>query len=74
MGWRHTLTKYCQIIRPVNRLKRFIYASLSKRFGEDYDDAIFVDECTVELRIFNPTNWRALSFAWHDLYLFARRE
>ena len=20
MGWRHTLTKYCQIIRPVNRL------------------------------------------------------
>ena len=44
MGRRHTLTKYCQIIRPVNRLKRFIYASLSKRFGEDYEDAIFVDE------------------------------
>ena len=58
MGWRHALTKYCQMIRPVNRLKRFIYACFSKRFQEDYDDAIFVDECTVELKIFNPTNWR----------------
>ena len=29
MGWRHVLTKYCQIKRPVNRLKRFIYACLS---------------------------------------------
>ena len=58
MGWRHALTKYCQMIRPVNRLKRFIYACFSKRFEEDYDDAIFVDECTVELKIFNPTNKR----------------
>ena len=62
MDWHHAhshpLTKYCQMIRPVNRLKRFIYACLSKRFEEDYDDAIFVDECTVELKIFIPTNWR----------------
>jgi hypothetical protein len=40
MGWLHALTKYCQMIRPVNRLKRFIYACLSKRFEEDYDDAL----------------------------------
>ena len=58
MGWRHVLTKYCQIIRPVNRLKRFIYTCMAKRFGEEYDDAIFVDECTVELKVYNPTNWR----------------
>ena len=32
--------------------------SWGKRFGEDYDDAIFVDECTVELKFYNPTNWR----------------
>ncbi len=55
LGWRHVATKYCQIIRPVNRLKSFIYACLSKRFDDDFDDAIVVDECTVELKIFNPT-------------------
>jgi hypothetical protein len=43
MGWRKVATKYCQIIRPVNRLKRFIYACLSKRFKDDLDDAIVVD-------------------------------
>ncbi len=34
-------------LNRVNRLKRFIYMSMAKRFGEKYDDAIFVDECTV---------------------------
>lgn len=58
MGWRHVLTKYCQIIRPVNRLKRFIHACLLKRFCDDFDDAVVVDECTVEMKLYNPTNWR----------------
>jgi hypothetical protein len=31
---------------------------LSKRFEEDYDDAIFVDESTIEEKNYNPTNWR----------------
>jgi hypothetical protein len=31
---------------------------LSKRFEEDYDDAIFVYESTIEVKIYNPTNWR----------------
>ena len=58
MGWRKVATKYCQIIRAVNRVKRFIYACLSKRFKDDLDDAIVVDECTVELKLYNPANWR----------------
>ena len=58
LGWLHVLTKYCQIIRPVNRLKRLIHACVLKRFGDDFDDAVVVDECTVELKIYNPTNWR----------------
>ena len=56
MGWRHVLTKNCQIIRPVNRLMSFTYACLSKRFCDDFGDAICVDECTVELKLHNPTN------------------
>ncbi len=39
-------------------MKRFMYACLAKRFGETFDDAIVVDESTVELKMFNPTNWR----------------
>jgi hypothetical protein len=58
IGWREVQTKYCQIVRPANRMKRFIYACLAKRFGETFDDAIVVDECTVELKMYNQTNWR----------------
>jgi hypothetical protein len=25
LGWRRVLTKYCQIVEPRNRVKRFIY-------------------------------------------------
>jgi hypothetical protein len=39
-------------------MKRFMYACLAKRFGGTFDDAIVVDESTVELKMFNPTNWR----------------
>ena len=41
-----------------DKRKRFIFACLVKRFGENFDDAKVIDECTVELKIFNPTNWR----------------
>ena len=41
------------IIISAKTVKRWI-----DRFQEDYDDAIFVDECTVELKVYNPTNWR----------------
>jgi hypothetical protein len=30
---------------------------LSKRFEEGYDDAIFVDESTTEVKIYIATNW-----------------
>jgi len=40
IGWRKVQTKYCQIVRPANRMKRFIYACLAKRFWETFDDAI----------------------------------
>ena len=40
MGWRKVQAKYCQIFRPVNGLKCFIFACLVKRFGENFDDVI----------------------------------
>ncbi len=40
LGWRKIHTKYCQIVSPVNRLKRFVYASMAKITNENFDDVI----------------------------------
>ena len=50
LGWRKLNTKYCQIVSPVNRLKRFNYCCMCKIHNEQYDDVIYIDECTVELK------------------------
>ena len=56
--WRKVNTKYyCQIVSPINRLKRFILCSMVKINNEDYDDVIDIDECTVELRTTTYKNW-----------------
>ena len=34
LGWTKVNTKYCQIVSPINRLKRFIYACCCKLFNE----------------------------------------
>ena len=47
LGWRKVNTKYCLIVSPVNRCKRFIFACFAKKFGENFDNSIAVDECTV---------------------------
>ena len=57
LGWRKVNTKYCQIVSPVNRCKRFIFACFVKKFGENFDNSIAVDECTVELRQCTYKNW-----------------
>ena len=56
-GWRKVNTKYCQIVSQINRLKRFIFCSMVKLNNEDYDDAIDIDECTVELRTTTYKKW-----------------
>ena len=57
LGWRKIQTKYCQIVSPVNRLKRFVYASMAKINNENFDDVIDVDECTVEMRGYSAKNY-----------------
>ena len=51
LGWRKVQTKYCQIVDPINRLKRFIYCCFCKRFQEDFVDTIDVDETSVEIKL-----------------------
>ena len=57
LGWRKVNTKYCQIVSPVNRLKRFFYACCCKIYNETYDDILVIDETTVEIRLASYKNW-----------------
>ena len=41
-----------------NRIKRFIYGLTAKSFNERFEDCIFVDECTVEIR---KETWAGIS-------------
>ena len=41
-------TKYCQIVSPINSLKRFIFCCMAKLNNDQYDDVIDIDECTVD--------------------------
>ena len=58
LGWPKVLTKYCQIVEPRNRLKRFIYCCFCKTYGETFQDTIDADETTAELRFCLNTNYR----------------
>ena len=58
LGLRKVSTKYCQIVEPRNRVKRFIYCCFSKYYGEKYEDTIDADETTVELRYCASTNYK----------------
>ena len=58
LGWKKVNTKYCQIVSPVNSLKRFTYACCCKLFNEVYEDVTCIDETTVEIRLASYKNWR----------------
>jgi hypothetical protein len=58
LGWRQVQTKYCQIVDPINRLKRFIYCCFYKSYQEDFFDTIDVDETSVEIKFSSYSNYR----------------
>jgi hypothetical protein len=43
LGWRKIQTKYCQIVSPINRIKRFVYESMAKKNNENFDNVIDVE-------------------------------
>ena len=51
-------TSLFERIKIVSLFSQLELGCMAKRFGEEYDDAIFVDECTLGLKVYNPTNWR----------------
>ena len=51
LGWRKVRTQYCQIVSFDNRVKRYVFGSFCKIFKETFDDVIWLDETTVEIRL-----------------------
>ena len=49
LGWVPTGTKYCQLIREPNQVKRLEFSEKCLRENEQFNDVIFTDKCSVLL-------------------------
>lgn len=49
LGWVCTKTKYCQLIRKPNCIKRLQFSQKCWQDDEQFEDVIFTDECSVML-------------------------
>ena len=47
LGWTFRGSAYCQLIHEVNKMKRLEWAR--KYQGDNFDDVVWTDECTVQL-------------------------
>ena len=48
LGWRWSGTKYCQLIRDVNKIKRLAFCQQLVANEEQFQDVIFSDESSIE--------------------------
>lgn len=49
--------RYCQLVSNRNRILRYHFACLCKIYKEMFDDVIFIDEATVEIRKETYKRW-----------------
>ena len=49
LGWVQRGTKYCQLIREPNRVRRLEFAMKCLEDRESFNDVIFTDECSVHV-------------------------
>ena len=52
LGWTLQNTKYCQLIRDVNKVKRLEFARRVIDSGDTFDNIVFSDECSISLQQF----------------------
>ena len=48
-GWVCTRPHYCQVVRDLNKRKRFLWCHHLKNTNEKFQNIVFTDECTVQL-------------------------
>ena len=49
LGWRWSGTKYCQLVKDVNKPKRVHHCLNILYNGDTFNDVIFTDECSVKI-------------------------
>ena len=57
-GWTLQRTRYCQLIRDANNVKRLEFAQRVLETGDTFDNVIFTDECSISLEQFRRTCYR----------------
>ncbi|CAF1014008.1 unnamed protein product [Brachionus calyciflorus] len=57
LGWRKINTKYCQLVSMKNRVIRYHFALMCLYYNDFFDDVIFIDEVTVEIRKNTYKRW-----------------
>ena len=60
-GWTLQRTRYCQLIRDANKVKRLEFAQKVLETGDTFNNIIFTDECSVSLEQFCLTCYREVS-------------
>lgn len=58
LGWKHTGTQYCQMVREQNKPKRLDFALRCLAENEQFDDVIFTDETTVKIQTSTSKSFR----------------
>ena len=58
LGWTFTTARYCQGIRDANKQKRVKWVNKCLENEEQFKDAIFTDECTVQLECHRKKSFR----------------
>lgn len=49
LGWYSTGTKYCQLVREVNRQKRLIFAKKVQEMEDDFGNVLWTDESCIQM-------------------------
>ena len=49
LGWLSSGTKYCQLVKEVNRIKRLQFSEKCLELEDNFDDVLWSDECCVQL-------------------------
>ena len=57
-GWTLQQTRYCQLKRDTNKIKRLEYAQQVLESGDTFHNVIFSDECSISLAHYRRTCYR----------------
>ena len=52
LGWKHERSRYCQLIRNHNKMKRLVFALKAMKEKDGFEDVVFTDETSVEIQQF----------------------